>query len=157
MPQLVKGGKHVYGWSRVAELGRIPLPPEALRDYCLGEAARLTVIPGSRTSGGFGLGSFTSIRSSPLGSVADALSEQAAFSAPEGEPIQHRGKPCCWVELRHGEIRLPPATLKRYGIEPGDDLLVIRGSGLALGLVVRGPIVKEARKHPELERFAAGA
>jgi hypothetical protein len=47
--------------------------------------------------------------------------------------------------------------LKLYGIEPGDDLLVIRGSGLALGFAVRGPIVEEARNHPELERFAAGA
>jgi hypothetical protein len=157
MPQLVRGGKHAYGWSHVSQTGRIPLPPDALRDYSLADAMRLLVVPGSRTSGGFGLGSFTSIRTSPLGSVADAQPELAAFSVPEAEPIDHRGKPYCWVELRHGEIQLPPPTLKRYGIEPGDDLLVIRGSFLALGFAVRGPIVEEARNHPELERFVAGA
>jgi hypothetical protein len=131
------------------------VPADARRDYCWDEAARLIVMPGSRASGGIPLGSFATFRTSPLGSVIDAQPCLASFSVPEAQPIEHRGKPYCWVELRHGEIQLPPATLKRYGIEPGDDLLVIRGSGLALGFAVRGPIVEEARNHPELERSMA--
>lgn len=35
MPQLVKGGKHVFGWSRVGDTGRIIIPPEAMEEYHL--------------------------------------------------------------------------------------------------------------------------
>jgi len=157
MPQLVKGGKHVFGWSRVSAAGWIRIPPEALDEYSLKEAERLLIIPGSRTSGGFGLGSLTSIRRSPLGSVADACPDLAGFLVPEADIVEYRSRPYCWVELRHGEIRLPADTLQRYGIAFGDDLLLIRGSGRALGFAVRGPILEEARRHHELERFVASA
>ncbi len=155
MPQLVKGGKHVFGWSRVDQDGRIRVPLEAMREYSWTEGERLLLLSGSRTSGGFGLGSLASLRGSPLGSVADARPDLAGLSIAEGELVQHRGRTYCWVELRGGLIRLPSETLGRYGIATGDDLLVIRGSGLALGFAVRGPIVEEARKHPALERFTA--
>jgi hypothetical protein len=128
-----------------------------MEEYSLKEAERLLVIPGSRNSGGFGLGSLSLIRRSPLGSVGLACPDLAGSVVPEAQPVEHRGKPYCWVGLRHGEIRLTADTLKRYGIAIGDDLLVIRGSGLALGFAVRGPIVEEARRHPELELFAATA
>jgi len=157
MPQLVKGGKHVFGWSRVSAAGRIRIPPEALDEYAYQEVERLLVIPGSRTSGGFGLGSLASIRGSPLGSVAKASPDLERFRVPEAEIMEQRGRPYCWVELRFGEIELPARTLQRFGIALGDDLLVIRGSGLALGFAVRGPIVEEARRHPELELFSASA
>jgi hypothetical protein len=39
------------------------------------------------------------------------------------------------------------------GIEPGDRLLAVRGSNFALGLLKFGPIVEEAKKHPEVEEF----
>jgi hypothetical protein len=153
MPQLAKGGKHVFGWSRVAGDRRIRVPPEALQEYSLMEAERLLLVSGSRTSGGFGLGSLASLRGSPLGSVLVARPDLASFAVPEGEPLQHRGRTYCWATLRAGVIALPAETLGRYGVALGDDLLVIRGSGLALGFAVRGPILEEARKHSELERF----
>ena len=48
---------------------------------------------------------------------------------------------------------LPPRALTAYGIQPGDRLLVIRGSNLGVGFGVRGPIIEEANRHPELEVF----
>ena len=30
MPQLVKGGKHVFGWSKVGNNGVIKIPPEVI-------------------------------------------------------------------------------------------------------------------------------
>jgi hypothetical protein len=155
MPKLVKGGKHVFGWSRVARDGQIRIPPEALQEYSRKDPERLIVISGSQTSGGFGLASLASLRGSPLATVAGVRPDLASFAIPEGELLEHRGRAYSWVEVRAGVIRLPSGTLARYGIALGDDLLVIRGSGLALGFAVRGPIVEEARKHPELERFLA--
>jgi len=154
VPQLVKGGKHVFGWSRVGNTGRIFIPPAALAEYRLKESEKLVLIPGSRTSGGFGLGAHDSVRNSPLGRAVSLHPDLKEFLAPEGAAVEYKGKTYCWAELRNGRISIPVRTLAKYGIGVGDRLLVIRGSGLALGFVVRGPIVEEAGKHPDLEVFA---
>lgn len=153
MPQLVKGGKYTFGWSRVGKKGRIGVPPEALEEYGLQESETLILVPGSQTSGGFGLGTPDSMAESPLGAVADLLSKPGESQASAGEVLWHRQKPYCWVELRNGGVTLPPTALEAYGVRPGDTLLVIRGSGLAIAFAVRGPIVEEARNHGELEVF----
>lgn len=153
MPQLVKGGKHVFGWSRVGSSGRIVVPPAALKEYRLRESEKLVLLPGSRTSGGFGLGSGKTVKRSPRGMVLKADPRLEKFQVPEGEVIEYRNKPYCWVRLCGGGVTVPPETLNQYGIRVGDRLLVIRGSGLAVGFAVRGPIVEEARKHRELEIF----
>ena len=153
MPQLVKGGKHTFGWSRVGDTGRITIPPEALEEYRLKESERLILVPASQMSGGFGLGSQESVKRSPLGAVADIHPGLGEFRVSEGEVVEYKGKPYCWVELRNGGVVVPPGTLEKYGVRIGDKLLVIRGSGLAIGFAVRGPIVEEAKKHRELEVF----
>jgi len=150
MPQLVKGGKHAFGWSRVGRTGRIVVPQEALDEYCLGEGEKLIAVPGSQRSGGFGLGAQESLGRSPLGRVLGVCTELADSSVPEGDLVVCEGKPYCWVQLRSGGIAISLKTLERYGIRSGDRLLVIRGSGLAIGFAVRGPIVAEASTHPEL-------
>ena len=35
MPQLVKGGKYIFGWSKVGKEGKIKIPPEAYEEYNL--------------------------------------------------------------------------------------------------------------------------
>ena len=52
-------------------------------------------------------------------------------------------------------VWLPLETLARYDIKVNDQLLVDKGSGLALAFIVRGPIVEQAREHRELEMFMA--
>jgi hypothetical protein len=148
MPQLVKGGKHVFGWSRVRETGHIVVPPEAVAEYRLAEADPLLLLPGSRTSGGFGLGAFDSVRRSPRGAVLNARAELGGLQVEEGELIDYAGKPYCWVRLRSGGITVRLPTLAQYGIGSGDRLLVVRGSGLAIGFAVRGPLVAEGHNHP---------
>jgi bifunctional DNA-binding transcriptional regulator/antitoxin component of YhaV-PrlF toxin-antitoxin module len=156
VPQLVKGGKHAFGWSRVGDAGRIVIPPEALEEYRLEESEKVILVPGSQTSGGFGLGSLERVSRSRLGVVVDGHSQSEEFRESEGEVIEYGGKPHCWVRLQGGGVTVPPGTLERYGVRVGDPLLVIRGSGLAVGFAVRGPIVEEAEKHRELEVFEPG-
>ena len=153
MPQLVKGGKHTFGWSRVGGTGRIVIPPEALEEYNLKESDKMILVPGSQTSGGFGLGSMESLKRSHLGAIMDARSGLGIFQEKEGEAIEYRGKLYCWVKLLGGGVVIPKEILDRYGVKIGNPLLVIRGSGLAIGFAVRGPIVEEAMKHRELEVF----
>lgn len=151
--QLVKGGKHTFGWSAVVEPGRIAIPPEAIAEYGLVDGEKLIVVPGSRTSGGFGLSSQKSVSGSILAVVLEEHPELGQFRMLVGDVVEHQGRPYCWVMLRHGAIDLAAPTLARYGVNIGDKLLVIRGSGLAVGFAVRGPIVREAMKHGELPVF----
>ncbi len=153
MPWLVKGGKNVYAWTRVGYTGHITIAPEALEDYHMNDSDRLIILPGSKTSGGFGLLAWTSLNGSKMGIFAEVRPELWENQVSEGEVIEFRAKPYCWVKLNNGSIKLPPDTLKKYGIQILDKLLMVRGSGLALGFVLHGPLVEEAKRHNELEVF----
>ena len=105
MPQLVKGCKHTFGWSRVGDTGRIVIPPEALEEYNLNESEKMVLVPGSQTSGGFGIGSMESVKRSHLGAVMDTRSGLGKFSGARrrgnrvwGEAVllgRTEGRRCC--------------------------------------------------------------
>jgi hypothetical protein len=44
LPKLVKGGKHVYGWSEVNSKGKIVVPETVLADYYLRPPDKYSVI-----------------------------------------------------------------------------------------------------------------
>jgi len=155
MPKFVKGAKHVYGWFKVGNKGKILIPKEAMKEYNLGDTKKAFLIPSSRRSGGFGLATKESLEKSPMASVI--LAEQPElmeFGGTEGEFVEINGRPYCWVTInKDGSIRIPNETLKRYGINPGEELLSVKGSHLALGFLSKGPIIEEAKKHNALEIF----
>jgi hypothetical protein len=151
MPQLVKGGKYTFGWCRVGDGGEITVPPEALREYRLEGVREVILVPGSRTSGGFGIATAESLQGSPL---AATLRGDPTHEVPKGGAVEERVRPYHRATMRDGRLTVPPEVLARYGIRPGDRILCIRGSGRAIGFAVRGPIVEEAQRHPELHTFA---
>ena len=55
MPQLVKGGKWVFGWVIVGPNRELPIPPEAFQEYGFQPREKILFIRGSQTSGGFGI------------------------------------------------------------------------------------------------------
>jgi hypothetical protein len=129
MPQLVNGGKWVFGWVVVGRQGELTIPPEARGEYGLQPGEEAVFVHGSRSSGGFGL------------STARLLAQMAGPVRLHVLARGHIGE--------DGQLVLPPTV----GTRTGDRLLAVRGSGRALGFVARGPIYDEARKHPELEVF----
>jgi bifunctional DNA-binding transcriptional regulator/antitoxin component of YhaV-PrlF toxin-antitoxin module len=151
MPQLVKGGKHVFGWSKVGNEGKIVIPSEAFVEYRLMVGENVILMSGSKTSGGFGLTKRESLRESKLSMLLERCPELAEFRIPEGAAIEYEGRTYCWVTMCEMSITVPVETLARFGIGPRDSLLSVRGSGLALGFIVRGPIVEEAGRHPEIK------
>jgi hypothetical protein len=155
MPQLVKGGKHAYGWSRVGKDGQIVIPPEALEEYRFQGSDRLILLPGSKTSGGFALGSPETIAGSIFRAALGSHSELMNPRASNGQVIWGDGNPYPLVGLRGGAVEMPAGLLGKCGIYAGDHLLVVRGSRMAVAFAVRGPIVDEARRHPELQVFEA--
>ncbi len=131
MPQLVKGGKWVFGWVIVESRGELRIPPAAWDEYGFQVGDEVTFIAGSRRSGGFGLSHPRLLAKMPT---------------PLHLRVLARGQVSA-----DGRVELPSAV----GILPGDRLLVVRGSGRALGFIVRGPIYDKALAHPELEIFGA--
>jgi hypothetical protein len=150
LPRLVKGGKYVYGWSQVGYDGKIVIPDEALTEYSLKSPTNVMVLSGSKRSGGFALTTIPLLQNSALSRILDENPELASFQLPEGETIKVNGKPLCWTTLNEGCIVLPSKTLQEYGINHGDRLLSVRGSSLALAFCVKGPLIDEAKKHPNL-------
>jgi len=129
MPQLVKGGKWVFGWTAVSSTGEVQIPPEAYDEYGFELGEQVVFLPGSRRSGGCS-----------VASVAKLAESQIPFSRGAlGEGVVYEDK----------RIAFPGAA----GFRIGERLLVVRGSGLALGFVQRGPIYEEASLHPEIEVF----
>ena len=128
MPQLAKGGKWVFGWVVLRPDGEIRLPPAAAAEYGFTPGMALAFTRGSRTSGGFGLGKQELLASHPY--LSGRLLCQGIF-------------------LPGGTISLPA----ELGGKAGDRLLVVRGSGLALGFSQRGPIYELAKQHTEVEVF----
>jgi hypothetical protein len=129
MPRLVKGAKWVYGWAIVGPGNELPIPLQAWQEYGFQAGAEAVFVQGSRRSGGFAVGT-------------TALLERFRGGGERlGGRICGRGR-----FVRKGLVSLPPEV----GVSPGDRLLVVRGSGHALGFVARGPIYEEALRHPEL-------
>jgi hypothetical protein len=133
MPQLVKGGKWVFGWVIVGPGGELTIPPAAWEEYGFQVGEEVTFIPGSRRSGGFGLAPPRLLAGMP------ALLRTRALARSRADPL--------------GRV-VAPAVVR---VQPGDRLLAVRGSGRALGFVARGPIYEEALKHPELVCFGEEA
>ncbi len=129
MPQVVKGGKWVFGWVVVGPRGEVAIPPAAWDEYGFRVGEEAVFIRGSRCSGGFGI------------STARLL---VAASAPLQGRALARGS----ID-EVGRVVVPAGV----GVCPGDRLLAVRGSGRALGFVARGLIYEEAIKYPGLSCF----
>jgi bifunctional DNA-binding transcriptional regulator/antitoxin component of YhaV-PrlF toxin-antitoxin module len=154
MPYIARGGKYVFGWSTVGEAGRIAIPQEAMKEYGLKDWQKVILMSGSRRSGGFALTTPGLLRSSPLSSILNRLPQLARFQMPEARVVRVGERAVCWTTIGEGGyITLPQETLREYDIMAGDPLLAVKGSAVALGFALRGPIIDEASHHPELEVF----
>jgi hypothetical protein len=153
MPQLVKGGKHTFGWSKVGSGGRIAIPPDAFAEYKFIEGDQAFLFSGSKTSGGFGLATSRLLGGSPILEMILTQPELSGFKMPEGQFVEIHSRIFCWVTIQDQCIFVPEDTLQHYSIKIGDRLLTVRGSGFALGFIVKGPIIEEAKKHSELLEY----
>ena len=155
MPQLVKGGKFVFGLSKVGPKGSIVIPPQAMSEYGFKSGDNIIIMSGSRRSGGFGLTRRSIIEKSRLSNIIDALPDLFNHRVAEYEIVTDNVRLFCWTTIQNnGYIKVPPDTLSRYGISTGNLLAVVRGSHLSIGFIVKGPIMEECLRHPELQVFS---
>ncbi len=128
MPQLVKGGKWVFGWTIVGKNSELAVPLTAFVEYGFQPRETVFILRGSRSSGGFSIG-----RSEKL----------------DGSPLHCRIIGQSTID-DDGRLKLPAVV----SILQGESLLVVRGSGLALGFLRHGLVYEEALLHPEIEVFS---
>lgn len=153
MPQLVKGGKYVFGWSKVHSEGKIIIPPEALEEYGFQSGEKVILMSGSKTSGGFGITSPRLLEGSPMSAFLGELPQLSEFRMHEGTWIEHNKRFFSWLRMQEGYIVVPLKTLEKFGAHPGNSLLSVRGSGLALGFLIKGPLYKLAQKYQNIAVF----
>jgi len=154
MPQLSKGGKYVFGWSKIREDGGVLIPDEALQEYHLEPGEKVILISGSKTTGGFLVAKKSMIEGSELSDVLVKNPTLAHFQMEEGKTIRYKGRLYGWAKLHDsGLIILPASALGTFDLRPGDCLLSIRGSNLAFVLGAKGPIIESASQHPDITVF----
>ena len=154
MPQLVKGGKYVFGWSQIGKDGRIKIPDEAFKEYELDRDDKVIIMSGSKTSGGFGLASKRLLENTQIGNSLNKYPNLIHFDIPEGEVIWIEKKLFCWVKMeKMGIVTFSKKLLQSFNLNYNQLLLVGRGSGLAVGFISKGLIYVEAKKHPELKIY----
>lgn len=154
MPQLVKGGKYIFGWSKIGPNGVIKIPEEASSEYKIENNENLIILNGSKKSGGFGISRPETLKSSSIGILLKDLPDLIKFKMPEGQIIEHRNRKFCWTKINeNGYFTLSSEALKTYNVKIGDKLIVGRGSYLAIAFIAKGPIFREAEKHSELILF----
>ena len=71
MPQLVKDGKNVFGWSKVGNSGCIKIPMDVIEEYNLRPSNKVLIMSGSKTSRGFSIVKIEKLINSPLSIVLD--------------------------------------------------------------------------------------
>jgi hypothetical protein len=154
MTQLVKGGKYIFGWSKVGENGSIIIPEEAYLEYKFNKDEKGILMSGSKRSGGFGLSSRRLLKNSPIIKMLEGCPELLNHQSEEGKLVKIKEKNYSWITIYKSRIiKVPHKTLIAFNIKINDNLLVGRGSGLALGFIAKGPIYEEAKNHPEIPHF----
>lgn len=53
MPQMTKGGKYIFGWSKIKEDGELSFPTMAIKEYKLEKEKYVYIVSGSKQTGGF--------------------------------------------------------------------------------------------------------
>ena len=158
MPQLVKGGKYVFGWTRIKNDRRIRIPDEAFDEYRLNKTDKIVLMDGSKTSGGFNINAPASIINSKPGQQVLALlgynKESGSFTTRRLEMVRSGERWICWTMPDHEKkIRLSKKLMNTLGLNTGSRLLVVRGSGLGPAFINKGPLYNEAIKHKDLREY----
>ncbi|MBN2214198.1 MAG: hypothetical protein JW723_08135 [Bacteroidales bacterium] len=158
MPQLVKGGKYVFGWTIINPDLKVRIPDEAYHEYHLIQAEKLIIISGSKTSGGFGIFTPCSLVRSKLGRVITGLAgyhkESDSFSSDMLEIRKSGERIVTWTCLdKEKYFRLSDEFIAIMNLRTGSKLLVVRGSGIGPGFIAKGFIYHEALKHQDIQEY----
>lgn len=154
MPQMTKGGKYIFGWSRIRENGDLIFPIMAVKEYKLKEETYIYIVSGSRQTGGFCVTTEPLLSHSKLKNILKDNQILADRSLKEGDLLSYKGRKYGWLTLKESGIHLSEPLMKNLGIKIGDKLLSIRSSDIAFTMGVKGALIDKANEYKgEIEVF----
>lgn len=154
MPQMTKGGKYIFGWSKIGENGEIVFPTMAVKEYKLKEETYIYIVSGSKQTGGFCVMTESLLSNSKLKNILEENPSLAKRSLREGELIAYKGRKYGWLALNKSEVYLSDDLMKMLEIKVGDKLLAIRSSDIAFTMGARGSLIDKANSYiGEIETY----
>ncbi len=144
MPQMTKGGKYIFGWSRIRVNGELIFPRMAVDEYNLQEETYIYIVSGSKQTGGFCVMTDPLLSHSKLKNILKENSSLADRSLSEGELIAYKGRKYGWLALKENTVYLSDDLMKMLEIKVGDKLLAIRSSDIAFTMGVKGRLIEKA-------------
>ena len=144
MPKMTKGGKYIFGWSRIRVNGELIFPRMAVDEYNLQEETYIYIVSGSKQTGGFCVMTDPLLSHSKLKNILKENSSLADRSLSEGELIAYKGRKYGWLALKENTVYLSDDLMKMLEIKVGDKLLAIRSSDIAFTMGVKGSLIEKA-------------
>lgn len=144
MPQITKGGKYLFGWSRIRKNGELIFPSMAIEEYKLKEENYIYIVSGSKQTGGFCVMTKPLLSHSKLKNILKDNPSLANRSLGEGEFIAYKGRKYSWLALKEDRVYLSEDFMKCLNIQVGDRLLAIRSSDIAFTMGVKGRLIDKA-------------
>ena len=144
MPKMTKGGKYIFGWSRIRVNGELIFPRMAVDEYNLQEETYIYIVSGSKQTGGFCVMTDPLLSHSKLKNILKENSSLADRSLSEGELIAYKGRKYGWLSLKENTVYLSNDLMKMLEIKVGDKLLAIRSSDIAFTMGFRGSLIDKA-------------
>ena len=150
MPQMNKGGKFIFGKSRIRSDLTIHLPTQALSEYNAVAEEKIYLFTGSKITGGFCVTRKGLLEPSKLGHILADNPALKNYQTAEGEFVRYKGRSYCWVNISEGGvIQLNQKMMDLLGLEIGMELLSIRSSDIAFTMGARGPLLEKADAYGE--------
>ena len=147
MPQMTKGGKYIFGWSKIGQNGELTFPTMAVKEYNLQEEIYIYIVSGSKQTGGFCVMTEPLLSHSKLKNILKENSSLAKRSLREGELITYKGRKYGWLALNKSAVYLSDDLMKMLEIKVGDKLLAIRSGDIAFTMGVKGSLIEKANNY----------
>lgn len=148
MPQMNKGGKFIFGKSKIRENLQIHFPPQAIEEYDICSEDKVYLFTGAKATGGFCVTRKGLLEPSKIGNILRDNPDLREYKLPEGKFINYKGRKYCWKSIsKNGVIELTAEMLKVLDLSIGMELLSIRSSDIAFTMGAKGPLLEKAKNY----------
>ncbi len=148
MPQMNKGGKFIFGKSKIRENLQVQFPPQAIKEYNICSEGKVYLFTGAKATGGFCVTRKGLLEPSKIGNILKDTQDLKDYKLPEGEFIDYKGRKYCWINIsKDGFIELTEKMLEVLELSIGMELLSIRSSDIAFTMGAKGPLLEKAENY----------
>lgn len=148
MPQMNKGGKFIFGKSKIRENQQVHFPPQAIEEYNICSEEKVYLFTGAKVTGGFCVTRKGLLEPSKIGNILKDTPDLRDYKLPEGEFVDYKGRKYCWVSIsKDGFIKLTEKMLEVLELSIGMELLSIRSSDIAFTMGAKGPLLEKAKNY----------